>query len=106
MTRLTTIFAVGLVILAAIAVVLGHSAAFLMGALQGVTEFLPISSSGHLILLPWLFGWQDPLLNSLTFDVALHIGTLVAVIAYFGVIGWRCSTQCPTSRDRSNRNQR
>ena len=40
-------------------------------------------SSGHLILLPWLFGWQDPLLNSLTFDVALHVGTLVAVVAYF-----------------------
>jgi len=64
-------------------VALGQSAAFVMGALQGVTEFLPISSSAHLILLPWLFGWQDPLINSLTFDVALHVGTLVAVVAYF-----------------------
>ncbi len=83
MTRLTQVFAAGVVVLAVIAVVLGNSAAFVMGALQGVTEFLPISSSAHLILLPWLFGWQDPLLNSLTFDVALHIGTLVAVVAYF-----------------------
>ena len=83
MTRLTKVFAVGVVVLAVIAVVLGHSAAFVMGALQGVTEFLPISSSAHLILLPWLFGWQDPLINSLTFDVALHVGTLAAVVAYF-----------------------
>jgi undecaprenyl-diphosphatase len=83
MTRLTQVFAVGVVVLAVVAVALGQSAAFVMGALQGVTEFLPISSSAHLILLPWLFGWQDPLINSLTFDVALHVGTLVAVVAYF-----------------------
>ena len=83
MTRLTQVFAVGVVVLAVVAVALGQSAAFVMGALQGVTEFLPVSSSAHLILLPWLFGWQDPLINSLTFDVALHVGTLVAVVAYF-----------------------
>lgn len=85
MTRLTTVFGAGVVVCAVIAVALGQFAAFMMGALQGITEFLPISSSAHLILLPWLFGWQDPLLNSLTFDVALHVGTLVAVIAYFWV---------------------
>ena len=83
MTRLTQVFAVGVVVLAVVAMALGQSAAFVMGALQGVTEFLPVSSSAHLILLPWLFGWQDPLINSLTFDVALHVGTLVAVVAYF-----------------------
>jgi undecaprenyl-diphosphatase len=54
--------------------------ALIMGILQGLTEFLPISSSGHLILLPWLLGWPDP---GLTFDVALHMGTLLAVLAYF-----------------------
>lgn len=51
-----------------------------MGILQGLTEFLPISSSGHLFAVPWLFGWKD---FGLSFDVSLHIGTLVAVIAYF-----------------------
>lgn len=56
--------------------------AVILGLVQGLGEFLPISSSAHLVLLPWLFNWEDP---GLTFDIALHIGTLVAVLAYF----WR-----------------
>lgn len=51
-----------------------------LAVLQGTTEFLPISSSGHLVLARWLFGWQDP---GLAFDIALHMGTLAAVLAYF-----------------------
>jgi undecaprenyl-diphosphatase len=54
--------------------------ALVLGLIQGLTEFLPISSSAHLSLAPWLFHWQDP---GLTFDVALHFGTLVAVLWYF-----------------------
>ena len=54
--------------------------ALVLGLIQGLTEFLPISSSAHLALAPWLFGWQDP---GLAFDVALHFGTLIAVIWYF-----------------------
>ena len=56
--------------------------AVVLGLIQGLTEFLPISSSAHLSLAPWLFGWQDP---GLAFDVALHLGTLVAVLWYFRV---------------------
>ena len=56
--------------------------AIVLGIVQGLSEFLPISSSAHLILLPWLLGWQDP---GLAFDVALHWGTLVAVLVVF----WR-----------------
>jgi undecaprenyl-diphosphatase len=56
--------------------------AVVLGLVQGVGEFLPISSSAHLVLTPWFFNWPDP---GLTFDVALHLGTLVAVVAYF----WR-----------------
>ncbi len=52
----------------------------ILGAVQGLGEFLPISSSAHLILTPWFFGWKD---QGLAFDVALHFGTLVAVLAYF-----------------------
>jgi undecaprenyl-diphosphatase len=55
--------------------------AIVLGIVQGLGEFLPISSSGHLILFPWLFGWEDP---GLAFDVALHMGTLAALLAYFG----------------------
>jgi undecaprenyl-diphosphatase len=54
-----------------------------LGLVQGLTEFIPISSSAHLVIVPWLFGWTDPALAGLTFDVALHLGTLVAVVAYF-----------------------
>ncbi len=52
----------------------------IFGLIQGLTEFLPISSSAHLILLPKFFNWTDP---GLAFDVALHFGTLLAVISYF-----------------------
>jgi undecaprenyl-diphosphatase len=51
-----------------------------LAIIQGITEFLPISSTAHLALAPWLLGWHDP---GLTFDIALHLGTLVAVVAYF-----------------------
>jgi undecaprenyl-diphosphatase len=59
--------------------------AALIGLLQGLTEFIPISSSAHLELAPWAFGWEaDGLIGSLAFDVFLHLGTLVALLAYFG----------------------
>ncbi|HEX2142043.1 MAG TPA: undecaprenyl-diphosphate phosphatase [Candidatus Limnocylindria bacterium] len=60
--------------------------AVLIGVLQGLTEFIPISSSAHLELAPWIFGWEgDGLIGSLAFDVFLHLGTLAALIGYF----WR-----------------
>ena len=56
--------------------------AIVLGIVQGLTEFLPISSSAHLIVLPWMFGWDQP---GLGFDAALHLGTFTATVAYF----WR-----------------
>jgi undecaprenyl-diphosphatase len=56
--------------------------AAILGVIQGLSEFLPISSSAHLALSHWLFGWGDPA-DNVPFDVALHLGTLIAVFAYF-----------------------
>ncbi len=57
--------------------------AIVLGIVQGLTEFLPVSSSGHLILVPWLLKWQeDP---GLAFDVVLHLGTLLALVVFY----WR-----------------
>ncbi len=57
--------------------------AIILGLIQGLAEFIPVSSSAHLVILPWLLGWSSPLMTSLAFDVALHLGTLVALLAYF-----------------------
>ena len=57
--------------------------ALVLGIVQGLTEFLPISSSGHLIVVPYMVGWNDPFITSLGFTVALHAGTLLALLLYF-----------------------
>ena len=87
--------------------------AIIYGIVQGLTEFLPISSTAHLILLPWALGWPDP---GLSFDVALHLGTLVALIIYFwadwmalvtsatGILRGR--TQAPDARSTPSRSRR
>ena len=68
--------------------------AIALAILQGLTEFLPISSSAHLILLPVLLGWED---QGLAFDVAVHVGTLSAVVLYYRrdlaqlIVAWGCS---------------
>jgi undecaprenyl-diphosphatase len=54
--------------------------AIILGIVQGLTEFIPISSSAHLVIIPWLFRWDDP---GLSFDVALHVGTLFALLLFF-----------------------
>jgi undecaprenyl-diphosphatase len=65
--------------------VLGYGQAVVLGLVQGLGEFLPISSSAHLIITPWIFGWNEGVADTLTFDVALHVGTLLALIGFF----WR-----------------
>ncbi len=64
--------------------------AVILGILQGLGEFLPISSSAHLLIAPWLFGWHEGTpQEKLVFDVALHLGTTVAVVSYFRHDLWR-----------------
>lgn len=59
--------------------------AIILGIVQGISEFLPISSSGHLVLVPYLFDWQD---QGIAFDAIVHLGTLFAVVVYFRVRVW------------------
>ncbi|MDE0104843.1 MAG: undecaprenyl-diphosphate phosphatase [Bryobacterales bacterium] len=80
--------------------------AAVLAVVQAATEFLPVSSSAHLVLVRWLFGWQDP---GLAFDVALHFGTLLALAAYFARtwmriiangFGWRAGQAGAAGADR------
>lgn len=73
--------------------------AILLGIIQGATEFLPVSSSGHLVIVPHLLDWPDP---GLALDAILHLGTLLAVLAYFWRDVWQLALAALTSlRDRS-----
>ena len=60
--------------------------AIILGIIQGIGEFLPISSSAHLILVPYLFGWEQ---SGMSFDIALHFGTLMAVLVIFFKDWWK-----------------
>ena len=76
--------------------------ALIMGIVQGLTEFLPVSSSGHLLIVPRLFGWDDAFIASLPFSVMLHLGTLGALLVYFRSDWFRIiPAGFATIRDRS-----
>jgi undecaprenyl-diphosphatase len=76
--------------------------ALIMGIVQGLTEFLPVSSSGHLIVVPFLAGWDDAFIRSLAFSVMLHLGTLLALLVYFRAEWVRLEPAAlATIRDRS-----
>jgi undecaprenyl-diphosphatase len=78
--------------------------AVVLGIVQGLTEFLPVSSSGHLIVVPALLGWDDPFIESLAFSVMLHVATLLALLIYFRADWLRLiPAGLATLRDRSFR---
>lgn len=80
--------------------------ALVLGIVQGLTEFLPVSSSGHLIVVPFLFGFGDRFLTSLAFGVMLHLGTLIALLVYFRADWLRLvPAGLATIRDRSFRGE-
>jgi undecaprenyl-diphosphatase len=72
----------------------------LLGLIQGITEFLPVSSSGHLILVPRLLGWPD---QGLAFDAVIHLGTLVALVAYFKDELWEMAVGLVTAAGEGRR---
>ena len=86
--------------------------ALILGFVQGMTEFLPVSSSGHLAIVPWLFGWDDFGANNAlenAFDVALHLGTLIGAIVYLrsdiaryskAAVSWMRSSESPSGDSR------
>jgi undecaprenyl-diphosphatase len=82
-------------------------AAAVLGVIQGLTEFLPISSSAHLILVPWLLGWTP---EGISFDVSLHVGTALAILAYFWRDWWLLAGEVlrglATGRPFANRERR
>src|SRR5512132_852089 len=78
--------------------------AVVLGIVQGLTEFLPVSSSGHLIIVPALLGWNDPFIERLAFSVMLHVATLAALLLYFRADWLRLLPPgLATIRDRSFR---
>jgi len=79
--------------------------AIVLGLVQGLTEFPPVSSSGHLIVVPALLGWNDPFIDSLAFSVMLHVATLLALLLYFRADWLRLiPAGLAAIRDRSLRN--
>ncbi|MCB9799004.1 undecaprenyl-diphosphate phosphatase [Candidatus Nomurabacteria bacterium] len=74
--------------------------AVVLGVIQGLTEFLPVSSSGHLVFVPVLFGWSD---QGLTFDVVVHLGSLLAVILYFRKRLWQLLRSLFVSEEKETR---